>query len=414
MASKDDLSGFSEAQLVAEYVENVQSYDAIEHVGAANRHFDRRIRIVDELKRRSGDTVHPLHQFLDHEDPKVRLSAATWLRTIDHAAFERVARALATRTDEIGEDAKRSLEVDARFEGAGDREHEPDAPPRPLPPQVRWQSQNPPPPAMPRDEIEALLADAVPGAAARLMPLAQAAIGLWPQVPPPNLPIHASRLGGMPHAPPGWQWPMDGGEPMLFLGHINCAELRGLPGAEALPSSGILAFFGDHDVVTGCLMTALDVAVFHWPQIDRLVPVTPPIELMMVLPLCALAWRPLIDLPDPYSDVVQSILTDQDQLSRYAAARDAVRYHAIPEGLGHYCSSGKLLGWPNLVQWHDLDLYASEADRKDFRLLLQLDDYSNGEECSEFGPGGSLYFMIPERDLRERRFDRCGYDRQFT
>jgi hypothetical protein len=36
MANKGDLSSLTDAQLVAAYVDNVQSYDAIEHVGAAN------------------------------------------------------------------------------------------------------------------------------------------------------------------------------------------------------------------------------------------------------------------------------------------------------------------------------------------------------------------------------------------
>ena len=233
-------------------------------------------------------------------------------------------------------------------------------------------------------------------------------------MPPPDLPIAASRLGGLPHAPAGWQWPVDEGEPMLFLGQINCADLRGLPAADVLPSSGLLAFFGDHDAVTGCMMTALGVAVFYWREIDRLAPAAPPIELIRVSPLCALALRPLIDLPDPYSDVVQAILKDAGQVARYARARDAVRDHGIPEDLAWHCAFSKLFGWPSLVQHYDLDLFAAAGARKHFRLLLQLEPYSVGNEYEDYGAGGSLYFMIRERDLREGRFDRCGFDRQFT
>jgi uncharacterized protein YwqG len=50
----------------------------------------------------------------------------------------------------------------------------------------------------------------------------------------------------------------------------------------------------------------------------------------------------------------------------------------------------------------------------DFRLLLQLDQYSNGDESEGWASGGSLYFAIREHDLRERRFDRCEFEMQVT
>lgn len=135
---------------------------------------------------------------------------------------------------------------------------------------------------------------------------------------------------------------------------------------------------------------------------------------MMVFPLCALVFRVFIDLPDPFSTVVQDILTDEEQVSRYAAVRDAVRHHGIPDDLHSNCGFGKLLGWPSLVQQDDLDVLGNAADPNDFRLLLQLDEYSNGEELEGWGPGGSLYFLMRDRDLRQCRFDRCEFDMQCT
>ena len=61
------------------------------------------------------------------------------------------------------------------------------------------------------------------------MDLALPAIGLWPQRRA-DVPAVASRLGGTPLAPPDWEWPTFEDEPMLFVGQIDCAELRGLPG----------------------------------------------------------------------------------------------------------------------------------------------------------------------------------------
>src|SRR5216684_2753755 len=59
MTGTDDLSGLSEMQLVQAYIETVQSLAAIEHVGAYNRQFDRRFKIVDELKARTA-ALQPL------------------------------------------------------------------------------------------------------------------------------------------------------------------------------------------------------------------------------------------------------------------------------------------------------------------------------------------------------------------
>jgi uncharacterized protein YwqG len=263
---------------------------------------------------------------------------------------------------------------------------------------------------MTRAEIEQHLRGTLPDFADRLVELALPAIGLWPQRSRAERPGGASRLGGMPLAPPGWQWPMVEAEPMLFVGQIDCAELRDLPGAQLLPSRGLLAFFGDHDAVMACRFEARDIEVHHWPDIERLTPAVPPIEPALVFPVCALALRPLIDLPDPFSRAAQDLLPDARRVSQYAAVRDAVRRHGIPDGLDYYCSFSKLLGWPALVQQYDLDV----LDADDARLLLQVDDYSNGEELHGWGPGGSLYFALRDRDLRAGRFDRCEFDIQFT
>jgi hypothetical protein len=80
-----------------------------------------------------------------------------------------------------------------------------------------------------------------------------------------------------------------------------------------------------------------------------------------------------------------------------------------------YCSFSKLLGWPALIQDRDLDQfeYNHEPEQK-IRLLLQIDDYLNGEEPEAWGPGGSSYFALPEEDLLARNYAACEFDIQFT
>lgn len=70
----------------------------------------------------------------------------------------------------------------------------------------------------------------------------------------------------------------------------------------------------------------------------------------------------------------------------------------------------KLLGWPDLVQ---SDLWRFDTG-DDARLLLQVDSYCNGEDVQSYGPGGSLYYVLSEPDLRAHIYERCEFEGQFT
>jgi uncharacterized protein YwqG len=238
--------------------------------------------------------------------------------------------------------------------------------------------------------------------------LALPAIGLWPQRRAEVGPA-VSRFGGVPVAPQGWQWPVAEEEPRLFVGQINCAELRGLPGAEQLPASGLLAFFGDHDAVTGCFPFDSH-CVFYWPDVERLIQAKAPIEPLEIFPACALAPRPLIDLPYPDSTAVGGFGLNKQQREAYFDVWLDVRHYGIPSDYAAYASFSKLLGWPALVQ-HDIGVFES---RDDARLLLQVDAYCNGETSHGWGPGGSLFYVLSDADLRAHVFARCELEGQFT
>jgi uncharacterized protein YwqG len=373
MAGGDDLKDLSEAQLVQAYVEHAQAWEATEHVGKKNRLSDRNGKIVEELKAR-GVALQVLQQLLEHPDAEVRSQAQSSIKWLDRPR----------------------LQVPQ------------DPPPRHW--QILWQLDNPPPRALKRDEIAVRLRRALPELCDRLMDLALPAIGLWPQRLRADIPATASRWGGTPLAPPDWRWPSFENEPLLFVGQINCAELRGLPAAELLPSSGLLAFFGDYDAVMASLSEI--IAVYHWTDVESLVPAVAPIEPSMVFPSCALAMRPLLDLPHPLSRSVRELHLNKEQASRYFDEWIAVRLHGIPDDVERHCSFSKLLGWPALLQ-NDLGFFAFEFE-KDPRLLLQVDHYSNGEERHDWGLAGSLYFMLPERDLRTRRYSGCEFEIQVT
>ena len=366
------LSKLRAADLAQAYVESVQAGEATEHVGRQNRLARYRWQIVQELKRRQ-DGRSVLQRLADHSDEEVRKSATSSLAWLDKPAPQ----------------------------------PEPEQPKGKFWPNVVWQCEHAPPPALARDEIVERLRRSVPEFCDRLMDLALPAIGLWPQRRAEVGPA-GSRLGGVPMAPKGWQWPVAEEEPRLFVGQINCAELRGLPGAEQLPGSGVLSFFGDHDAVTGCFPFDSH-CVFYWPDVHGLVRAKAPIEPIETFPVCAIVPRPLLDLPHPDSVAVGGLNLNKHQREAYFDIWLDVRHHGIPSEYASYAHFSKLFGWPALVQ-HDIAMFDSHAAR----LLLQVDAYCNGETSHSWGPGGSLFYVLRDADLRAHDFTRCELEGQFT
>jgi uncharacterized protein YwqG len=367
------LSNLSVAELTQAYVESIQAAEATEHVGRKNRLSRRGSRIFQELKSR-GEARSVMQRLADHSDAEVRKCASSYVAWLDKPT-------------------------------------QPPEPPRPkgrFRPSIIWQCDHAPPPALSRDEIADRLRTALPEFCDRLIDLALPAIGQWPQRRA-EVGLTTSRFGGVPLAPPDWRWPIAEEEPLLFVGQINCAELRGLPGADQLPASGLLAFFGDHDALTGCFPFDSH-CVFYWPDVERLVRAEAPIEPLETFPTCSLTPRPLIDLPYPDSAAVGDFGLNKQQREAYFDVWLDVRGYGIPSDCVNYASFSKLLGWPALVQ-NDVQMFDS---RNDARLLLQVDHYCNGEERHDWGPGGSLYYVLRERDLRAQIFERCELEGQFT
>jgi uncharacterized protein YwqG len=409
-----DLSALTDAELVQLFVDTVKFRSTITHVGRRNRLVDHIGRISDALESRDH-ALKSLRDLLGHPDREVRYSAACRFQKIDGAVFKQILSDLAEGDDDVAFEAGFVLRQDADDEDAqNDVTSTSDAAPPPDDElSYEWQCDHPPPAAMTLAQIRRRLARTMSATfAGRVQSLTRPAVGLWPQRPRGELPVTASRLGGIPRAPPGWSWPLCETEPMFFLGQINCAEVRGIPGAEALPPSGLLAFFGDHDAVNGCTPPSEKAfAVFHWDDPSRLVPASPPIELQTVYPLCGLVFRPLIDLPDEFSNVIESLEWGEGDRDAYFELMEAMRERGRPEDVEGCWSLSKLFGWPHLVQ-NDLEEMGDPGGPNGMRLLLQLDDYSNGTESAEWGGSGSLYFLISDADLRERRFDRCKFEMQ--
>jgi Domain of unknown function (DUF1963) len=372
----DGLPNMSDSKLLQAYIDVMVAFDATENVAKKNRFADYQSEIFREMRAR-GRERPMLRELTQHANKTVRAWAQSKLKWLDNPP-------------------------------------PPSPPHRPLRTEFAWQTDHLAPAAMINEEIAQLLKDALPKYCDRIMRLALPAIGLWPRRRAGDVATD-SRFGGMPLAPVGWEWPMEDDEPLVFVAQINCGDLRGLPGAEVFPPAGLLAFFAEYDGVMACRIEARTIAIHRWPDVDALVPAAPPIPPILVPPSAPVEMRPIIDLPHPYSEAMKKLKLSDDTLSRYARVWNEIRNYGIPKGIEKYCSFSRLLGWPALIQGHDLDQFEFNASRKKkTRLLLQVDDYVNGEEWHAWGPGGSLYFALPEKDLLAQNYAACEFDIQFT
>jgi uncharacterized protein YwqG len=408
----DDLPALDVPALLTLWVETTREWHASEHIGRQKRMATKCRRIMDALKERTDGTVRALEPLLRHADLRIRLSAAVHYREINHARYIAIARELAERRDQIGEEARSSLQMDQWI-----REH----PPSPLAPEyaaraiatARKRALAPAPEGLSRAALEERVRKEFSAdLAGKVIALVRPSIGIWPQQPSADAPPTASRFGGMPLVPRNWSWPRCEGEPLFFLAQLNCADLAHVPTAASLPRHGLLAFFGDHDWVNGCMPRfSPDAVVFHWPDVALLRLAETPIEDFTVFPVCALSFFESFDLPHPRSNAVVALGLDGEQERRYQDFHEVASAAAYGVRRNRFqIDISKLFGWPDLIQ-NELD---GRAGHDDCRLLLQMGSYENGTQSHGWGPGGNLYFAIRDEDLRAQRFDRCAVDMQCT
>ena len=152
-------------------------------------------------------------------------------------------------------------------------------------------------------------------------------------------------------------------------------------------------------------------AVYHWPEADRLVDAQPPIESIPDLSGVRCGAAPDFHLPHPFSHAVSKLQLGKDERDAYFDAWLEIREHGIPRECVRYAGFSKLLGWPHLLQNDLRRIRTSRTMRaSSFRSIPDR----NGETLHGWGTGGSLYYLLPERDLRARFYDNCDFEGQFT
>jgi hypothetical protein len=230
--------------------------------------------------------------------------------------------------------------------------------------------------------------------------------------------VGVSRLGGEPDLPPGEPWPEWQGTPMSFLAQIDLATVAGLPGADVLPSDGLLSFFCEGAIWRGDPTDGRDWRVLYTPaggSLER-APIPDAVPEDGIFTACGLTPRPGVSLPYHHEPQILALGLSWDEGDAYLNVRDG---EARNWPTGH-----RLLGWPDPVQspemelecqiwstgiewtWDDMDRLRAELApaTAEWRLLLQL--ASDDDAGMMWGDVGILYFWIRERDLAARDFSR--------
>jgi hypothetical protein len=248
--------------------------------------------------------------------------------------------------------------------------------------------------------------------------------------PGDDLPLGASKVGGMPDLPFGVGWPvLITGQPLDFLCQVNLADLPDQRAETWLPRQGLLSFFyidfgspdyrtyayPHHRAMWRVLFYTGDFSQLHrasLPEQRRHRPLAPCVldfALEWSLPVERNPWFSLLGFPIDRRLSTEEIGRYFDLLDRIAAlyGSEEEPAHRLFGYAGPLpCSAGE----EEALQIQCCRTYPPYSRVLDWRLLLQLDE----DQC--FGSSavgmGRLFFMLLQDDLLARRFDRVLLVRQ--
>lgn len=181
-----------------------------------------------------------------------------------------------------------------------------------------------------------------------LLALAGPAVRLTSRRVKGGVPVGKPKLGGLPHAPRGFRWPMAGKEPLTLVAQI---DLDRTGKAIGWPRGGHLLFFYDVENQPWGFdpKDGRSSAIVYLPAgSGRLIPIKPPTSSTRVLPECAVTASPLVTIPPSENAAVTRLLPRLEDQMKY--------FELYSEFWGDGDEPNhQLFGWPQAVQ-HDMEV----------------------------------------------------------
>lgn len=216
--------------------------------------------------------------------------------------------------------------------------------------------------------------------------------------------VGASKFGGAPDVPAGFEWPHWNEKPLGFMAQINLDEIAPFDIGSQLPSSGLLSFFyfmaDEDDWPWGEIEQAGGWRVFHFQQELHRAAVPPNSQGDVPLATATLSPRAKWSVVGQPYYVTGEQMTDwpEEEVDNWFELREEMKSDA-PQ---------LMLGYPNDIQ-DDARLEAAtrlqRGDFNDWHLLLQLD--TDDEIDWMWGDGGAIFYLIHRDDLAHRQWDKC-------
>jgi len=249
--------------------------------------------------------------------------------------------------------------------------------------------------------------------------LARPSIRIYPTpVDEDDLPIGASKDGGLPDLPPDLAWPEFKGLPQSFIAQFRLSEVRPYDIEGVLPSEGMLWFFydakqenyGEDPQDRGAWQV-----LFREGDLTNLQHTSAPIKLPAEsrFKACSVHFASEITLSQVPQMEIANYDWSEEELEKY----EDVMTRLTPPDQRAFCH--RLLGHPYLIQEdmrvqcqlvsHGIVDKGNPATQElkraamDWRLLLQVD--TDERIGMRWGSTGMLYYWVTSADMQARRFE---------
>ena len=235
-----------------------------------------------------------------------------------------------------------------------------------------------------------------------------------------QIPLGASKFGGLPDLPQGEPWPVNEqtGAPLHFIAQINFKQTAEFDADGELPSRGMLYLFYDCVQMPWGYDPKHDASkkALYFEGEGEMGRRAAPFGSDQVFEPAALSFESCAELPSLQSDLMSGFETDDDEFDAY---------WLMNGDFCEQCSDNKILGHAddiqggmelecelvandiycgNLIDYDDPAIAKFRRNVGEWALLLQIG--SNDENKMMWFDCGKIYLWIKKSDLRERKFDR--------